>query len=56
MDECKVVELIRTTIDRRGKGVVGDPIRVVTQYWTKEGILVMEFDACHNPEPVGLNF
>ncbi len=51
MNTCKEITLIRTTIARRGKGVENDPVRIITQYWTKEGILVIEFDPCNNPEP-----
>ena len=55
MDECKVVELIRTTLRRKGDGTKNNPIRIITQYWTKEGILVFEFDGQENPEPEGIN-
>lgn len=47
-DNAKLIEVIQTTILRRGRGVVGDPIRGVTQYWTKEGQLLAEVD----PTPV----
>lgn len=51
MDECRIVELIRTTLTRRGDGMDTDPVRVITQYWTKDGILLFEFDGLKNPEP-----
>ena len=37
----KLIEII-VTEDRRGRGVVGDPIYTVTQYFTKEGELLFE--------------
>lgn len=44
MDECKVIQVIETSILRRGKGVIGDPIRVITQYWSLDGKLLAEVD------------
>jgi predicted lipid-binding transport protein (Tim44 family) len=42
MSDCKVIQVIVTTLTRRGKGVEGDPIHTVTQYWTLEGELLFE--------------
>lgn len=42
----KLVALIQTE-ERRGEGVVGDPIRMVTSYWTPEGEKVFEMDEWH---------
>lgn len=39
----KLVALIQTE-ERKGEGVVGDPIRRVTSYWTPEGDKVFEVD------------
>jgi hypothetical protein len=45
MDAARVVTLIETTLTRRGSGKDdGDPIRVITQYWTLDGVFVMEID------------
>lgn len=46
MDQAKLIEVIETSILRRGTGNAGDndPIRVVTQYWTKDGQLLAEVD------------
>jgi len=41
----KIIELIETT-EKRGKGIEGDPIRLVYQLFTKEGKLVFEDDPC----------
>lgn len=41
---CEVIQVIRTNLHRRGKGVEGDPIRVITQYWSMDGYLLWEFD------------
>jgi hypothetical protein len=52
MDECKKIELIRTNLLRRGSGKdENDCIRVITQYWTLDGVLLFEFDPLKNPEP-----
>jgi hypothetical protein len=42
-DTARVIEVIETTLTRRGGGVEG-PIRVVTQYWNKDGTLLAERD------------
>lgn len=44
MDDVKILQLIRTRILRRGKGIEGDPIRIIEQYWDMEGNLVFEID------------
>lgn len=42
--QAKLVELIETQ-ERRGEGKTEeDPIRIVTQWYTKEGELVVELD------------
>jgi hypothetical protein len=46
MDTVEVVEMIKTTLTRRGEGVDGDPIRVITQYWDFKGNLLFEIDTC----------
>ena len=40
--EVELIEVIHTSLLRRGKGVEGDPIRVIHQYWTKDGVLIAE--------------
>jgi len=47
--QCKDVYTIRvicTSLERRGKGIEGDPIRRITQYWTMDGFLLAEVDPC----------
>jgi len=51
MDSARVVQLIETTILRRGDGLENDPVRIVTQYWTFDGQLVAEDDPC-GPQPL----
>ncbi len=36
--------VIETRLERRGKGVEGDPIRTVTQYWDEHGNFLAERD------------
>jgi hypothetical protein len=43
--DAKIIEVIVTTIARRGSGKSGaEPIRVITQYWDKDGNLLAEVD------------
>lgn len=44
MDTVRVMQVIETTNARRGKGVEGDPIRIITQYWDMDGKLLAEVD------------
>ena len=44
MDTVKVIEVVETTLTRRGDGVEGSPIRIITQYWDREGNLLAERD------------
>lgn len=46
MDTIKVEEVIIATVLRRGAGVPGDPIRIITQVFTKSGELIAENDPC----------
>jgi hypothetical protein len=43
----EVLQVIRTTLLRRGKGIEGDPVRIITQYWLMDGTLLFE----HDPAP-----
>lgn len=45
---CK--EVVITTLARRGAGVPGDPVRVITQVYDKDGTLIAEYD----PSPTKL--
>ncbi len=40
----ELVEVIRV-VAPRGAGVEGDPIRLVVQYWDKDGMMLSEFDS-----------
>jgi hypothetical protein len=42
--KAEVIQVIRTTLTLRGKGVEGDVMRIVTQYWTLDGELLAEVD------------
>lgn len=44
MKEIQCKEVIISTLTIRGQGVVGDPIRRITQIFTKEGELIAEHD------------
>lgn len=43
MDKAEVIQVIRTTLTRRGDGK-DDPIRSITQYWSLDGELLAEVD------------
>lgn len=43
-DTARVIQVIETTLLRRGKGTVDSPIRLITQYWTFDGKLLAEVD------------
>lgn len=43
MDTAKVVQVIETTLRRRGDGVK-TPVRVITQFWSLDGELLAEVD------------
>ena len=45
MDSAIVMQVIKTTILRRGNGTT-TPVRIITQYWTLEGKLLCEVDPC----------
>lgn len=53
MDTCKVIEVVETTLTRRGEGRTHkDPVRVITQYWSRGGQLLAEVDPfTPDPEP-----
>lgn len=45
MDAAQVIQVIVTTLARRGNGK-DTPIRVLTQYWSLDGKLLAEVDPC----------
>lgn len=55
MKDVEVIQVVRTTLERRGRGVENDPIRRVTQYWSIDGQLLAEDDP-HKPEPKPIGF
>ncbi len=42
--KAKVIQVIVTDLGVIGKGVLGDPVRRITQYWTLDGQLLAEVD------------
>lgn len=43
MDKVRVLQVIETTLTRRGNGT-DDPIRVITEYWDMDGNKLAEVD------------
>jgi len=43
-DTVEIIQLIKTTLTRRGAGVKNDPIRIITEYWTMDGQKEFEID------------
>lgn len=41
---AKVIKVIRTDLDVRGKGTPESPIRRIVQFWTLDGELLAEVD------------
>lgn len=50
-----VMEVIVCNMTRRGKGVEGDPIRIITEIYTKDGRLIAEHDPWSLTSEVGKN-
>lgn len=44
MDKVECKEVIVSTLRRRGAGVAGDPVRIVTEVFEKNGTLIAEHD------------
>lgn len=44
MNSVSIIEVIRTRLKVRGQGTPNDPVRLVTQYWFKDGNLLLEED------------
>jgi hypothetical protein len=42
--DCRIIQVIETNLATRGKGVEGDPIRRIKQYWSLDGELLWEVD------------
>ena len=43
-DDVVMLEVIRTRLTVLGEGTVGNPTRVVTEYWAKDGTLLARVD------------
>jgi hypothetical protein len=43
-EQAKVIQVIETTLFRKGAGTPESPLRCVTQYWTLDGKLLAEVD------------
>lgn len=56
MDTCQPVTFIETTLLRRGEGIKGDPIRIITQYWDQKGTLCWEIDPCSESKMTFFNY
>lgn len=41
---ARVIQVIETDFEKRGKGTVADPVRRVRQYWDLKGNLLAEVD------------
>ena len=44
MFNAKLIKVIETTLELRGKGIPTSPFRRVTQYWSTDGKLLAEND------------
>ncbi len=44
MVKARVIQVIETYLEQRGKGTPEDPTRRIMQYWTLDGELLAEVD------------
>lgn len=44
MFNAKLIQVIVTELELRGKGTEGSPLRRITQYWSTDGELLAEKD------------
>lgn len=51
---AKVIQVIEVE-EKRGKGIVGDPVRRVMQYWSFDGELLAENDPTLTERPTQSN-
>lgn len=52
MDTVEVLQVVRTTLTRRGDGkTMETAIRVITQYWSMQGELLVEVDPLDAKSP-----
>jgi hypothetical protein len=49
--QVEVVEVLKT-VSVYGRGVAGDPVREITQYWTLDGELLLTIDPCEKSTEV----
>lgn len=52
---AKLIKVIVTELTKRGEGVEGDPVRIVTEYWSTEGELLAERDEWMEERVKGLH-
>jgi len=41
---ARVISVIVTNLEKKGKGIEDDPVRRIIQYWSLDGILLAEDD------------
>ena len=47
---ARLIQVIETDLEMRGKGIEGSPIRRIRQYWSVDGELLAEVDHWANAE------
>ncbi len=48
---AEVMQIIRTDLEMRGKGIEGDPMRRIVQFWSLDGQLLAEVDPVVTGQP-----
>ena len=49
---AELIEVIRTELLRKGRGIEESPVRIITQFWTKDGELLAEVDPWTDKEHI----
>jgi hypothetical protein len=44
--DVEVIQVIKTKLCKRGTGMQGEEVRLITQYWDMQGNLLWEVDPC----------
>jgi hypothetical protein len=55
-DYARVIQVVETTLTRRGSGTPDSVLRIITQYWSMDGELLAEVDPCPDEAKPGMAY